>query len=999
MQPILKRHCDRCHGESAQEGSLVLFRRDAVLGVADSGVPIVVPEQPDRSLLIERVTDASAGDLMPLDGQPLSRTEVNVLREWIRDGAEMPDVSGTEHWAYQAPSVDPQALRQASQRNLSPIDYFVEQKRIRSGLPSPSLADPATLARRVSLALTGLPATLQQIDDLQRDPSEENYRRLVDELLASDAFGVHWARHWLDLARYADSNGFQADQLRSSWAYRDWVVDAFNRDKPFDQFAIEQLAGDLLPDANLQTRIATGFHRTPTCNVEAGVQPEANRVQQVFDRVNTTATVFLGSTIECAQCHDHKYDPFTQEDYYRLFAYFNNTPLEVEKASGVRFDFVGPTMDLPLTDEQAARRKQLQKQITSLRAKQDALGGEDRFQAWRTQVSEALRQGRARWLTPTPHFSSTGEEPFQVLDDQSVLLQGNPPGSTEYRFSYDDLEGPILGVRLDALQHDDLPGRGPGRGDAKRTNFVLHDLQMRVETGKKRHLISLADAKASFSQSKYDVAGAIDGDPKTAWAIAPKFDQPHWATFRTTEPVDAPRADQRLVVTLDQHFGRGRVIGRPKVSFLIGPPETVGLTDEIAQLLGKATPLEAAEIEQLRTFFLANDPETRDPERKIRALVSRRDRIQPETTLVMVEQPESRETFVMRRGDYLSPGEPVSPGTPSALHPADADLPPNRLGLARWLVDPDNPLLARVTVNRFWAEVFGRGIVATPEDFGTQADAPTHPELLDWLALEFQSEGWSVKSLLRTMVLSETFRSSSVVTARAAELDPDNRLLSRGPRFRLPAETLRDNALAISGLLCREGAGEPVMPFQPDGIWRAVGRNQPQWTAAQDQDRYRRGLYVVWKRSAPYPSFVTFDAPDRAACTVQRPRTNTPLQALVLLNDHAYAEAAVGLAQRMVLESGSDDPREVAAYGYRIATGREPSLSAVESLLALFESQSALLAENPDLVDQRIGVLPESFLDPAFASGADASEAKRRLGAWYAVANALLNLDQTITLN
>lgn len=1006
VQPILKRHCDRCHGATNQEAGLALHSRAGLLGMADSEEVVVEPGKPFESLLLSRITDAEAGDLMPLDGQALSKREVAVIRRWIAEGASVPDDYGTaEHWAYVTPTkphppANVSALGDSALGNsawpTNAIDRFVLQRLSDEGLQPSERAEPATLARRASLVLTGLPASLDQIRSLEATPNIEAYEELVDDLLASPTFGQHWARHWLDLARYADSNGFQADQLRDSWAYRDWVVSALNADMPFDQFAIKQLAGDLLPDATDADRIATGFHRTPTCNVEAGVHPEANRVNQVFDRVNTTGMVFLGATLECAQCHDHKYDPFTQKDYYSLFAYFNNTPLEVKQTSGVTYDFVGPKMDLPLKTEQQVQIENLEKQIASLETKRDALRSDEEFQTWLTATRSAIQDGKiATWVVPRPEFSSSEGESFEVLDDGSVLVGGTVPQKTVYRFEYSQPQESIVGLRLDCLTHKDLPGTGPGRGDSKRTNFVLHELELAIKTNGETRPVALVDPVASFSQSKYDVGQAVDGLPNTGWAIAPQFKKDHWATFRTSMPVDIEDGET-LTVTLDQHFGMGRVIGRPKISFLVGPPGTTGLSDEIVALLQSEKPLSGKQTRLVRQFFDDRNPQLAKLNKQLAATQKQLKAIKPPSTLVMVEMDDPRETFVMERGDYLALGEKVEPGTPETLHRLDESYPANRLGFANWLVERDNPLLARVTVNRFWAEIFGRGIVSTAEDFGTQCEPPSHPDLLDWLAVEFQDGGstarqWSVKQLLKTIVLSSTFRQSSAFRDDLAAIDPENMLLARGPRYRMTAEAIRDNALAVCGLLSTEGVGEPIMPYQPDGLWRAVGRNQPKWRAATDDDRFRRGLYVLWKRGAPYPSFTTFDAPDRAACTVKRPRTNTPLQALVLLNDRAYAEMAVALSQRMLREAPSSDDRAVAAYGFELATGRKPSEHAINILVQLSRAEATRLNDNETLIEDRLAVLPDPYRDSALDQA--------RVAAWFAVANVLLNLDETITVN
>ena len=998
VQPILQTHCNRCHGQKNQEASLALNTRADFLGVADSDEPIVTPGDASTSLLLSRVTDDSAGDIMPLDGAALSEREILTLRTWIEQGAVMPEhVTPAQHWAYAAPKVDQQLLAQSTQTH--PVDLFVAQQLKAMDLSANPPADPRTIARRVSLALTGLPATIEQAEQFANDPSEKNYERLVDELLASNAFGVHWARHWLDLARYADSNGFQADQLRDSWAYRDWVVNALNEDKPFDRFVTEQLAGDLLPDADEQTRIATGFHRTPTCNVEAGVHPEANRVQQVFDRVNTTGTVFLGTTMECAQCHDHKYDPFTQKDYYQLFAYFNNTPLEVKNTSGVTWDFYGPTMPLPLSAPQANQHEALTAERQALQQQRQKRLQERSLDAWITDTKRRLQQyDSPRWVSPRPKVTTTGGETHQILDDNSVLISGAiPKKNTVYRFQYNAQEAAVLAVRLDALRHDSLPGKGPGRGDKARTNFVLHELTLRTggdqpnAANNALQRVTLMPQQASFSQGNYDFANAVDGKLSTAWAIAPQFTKEHWSTYQLAKPL-AAGAQQTLVVELDQRYGQGRVLGRPKVSFLIGDPRAPVLPAAITNILRSEKPLTGKQRQQLQKHFESMDADLAALDQNIAAIDQQLNAIKPPTTLVMIEQ-ERRETFVMQLGDYQSLGDAVGPGPPASLHALPENAPANRLGLAQWLVDPANPLLARVTVNRFWAEIFGRGIVATPEDFGTQSQSPTHPELLDWLALEFQRQDWSVKAVLKTLVMSESFRRDSKQTEQHQQLDANNSYLARGPRFRLPAETIRDNALAVAGLLCQDQDGPPIMPYQPDGIWRAVGRNQPKWKAADDQNRFRRGLYVVWKRGAPYPNFVAFDAPDRAACTVKRPRTNTPLQALALLNDRVYAEVSIGLAARMMREAASQSPDAIASYGFQLATLQTPTSQIRDALLRLYQSERERIATDEKLAKQRLSIVPAPM--KGTLEGLD----QRELAAWYAVASVLLNLDVTITQN
>lgn len=766
--PILRKNCGRCHGAKTHSGGLQIDRRASALAAGDSGEPIVVPGEPEASLLIRRVVGDADGDRMPPDSDPLSGAQIEKLRRWIEQGAPWPDaLAEPKHWSY-APIVRPAV---PSGEAANPIDRFIRKRFSDTQVAPAPPADPLRQLRRVSLGLTGLPPTPEQIDDYLRDGTTEAYERAVDRLLASPRYGERWAVHWLDLARYADSNGFQADQLRDNWAYRDWVIRALNDDMPFDEFVVDQLAGDLRPNATVEQRIATGFHRMTPCNVEAGVDPEANRVNQVVDRVNTTATVFLGTTLECAQCHDHKYDPFTQQDYYRLFAYFNNTPLEVKHTKGVTWDFYGPTMTLPI---------------------------------------DAARQDRR---------------------DAAV-------------------------GRLEALK-------------AERTEL----------------------------------------------------------TAEADEPGDK--------------------------------------TDEKSERLARLN-------------------------RRIEQLEKNVEELAPPTTLVMEELPEPRATHLLIRGDYQQPGERVEPGTPPALgRPAGSEAGGNRLDLARWLVAPENPLLARVTVNRWWAELFGAGLVTTLEDFGSQADAPSHPELLDWLAVELIESGWSMKHVLRLIVTSDAYRRSARTTAEMLASDPENRLLARGPRFRLRAETIRDNALTASGLLCETMYGRPIMPYQPPNLWRSVGRNQPTWKAADDENRFRRGIYVVWKRAAPYPSFMNFDAPDRSSCTVARPRSNTPLQALTLLNDPAYVEAAAAFADRLLRELPAATDADRIDFAMKLAVTRPATAEETIRLQELLEGQRTVLAAAPEMVEQRIAA--------ASAALEEADRDEVELAAWFAIAHVLLNLDEFVT--
>ena len=992
VQPLLRRHCYRCHGTKIQEAGLQLNLRRGIASEADSEESIIVRHAPEKSLLMQRLANPEHGDLMPLDSEPLTQKEIDLLGQWIAQGAIWPDDLAEDkpedqHWAYQP--IQRPALPERS-KAANAIDHFINKQLRGRDLSVNPPHNRSQLLRRVTLALTGLPPSPEEVDAFLADTTEDAYERVVDRLLSSPRYGEHWAVSWLDLARYADSNGFQADQIRDNWAYRDWVIQAFNDGMPFDEFVIDQIAGDLRPNASVSQRIATGFHRMTTCNVEAGVHPEANRVNQVVDRVNTTATVFLGTTLECAQCHDHKYDPFSQRDYYRLFAYFNNTPLEVKNTSGVTWDFYGPKMDLPMRESLLETRAKLQTKLHELEANRKEIVSQNDmdFDDWQTR----LRASDApAWQPIVPlTFETNGGEEFQILPDGAVLLTGNVPDTVEHTFRISPETDRITAIRIDVLTDDSIPGKGPGRGDAKRTNIILNEFTCELINDKETSPIRLQNAAADFSQAGWDVSGAIDGDRKTGWAIAPQFGKPHWASFVFSEPLIFDPASQQLKITLAQYFGSGRVIGKPRLSIYTEDPAFLDVPDSVRKSAQKK-PAQRSKAEQrtLRKEFDKRNPRLNQVDEQITRVKRELQKVEPDTTLVMQEMKERRQTFVMLRGEYENLGEAVEPATPAML-PRDTTIETtgDRLELARWLTSPANPLLARVTVNRWWAQLFGNGLVTTLEDFGTQSDAPSHPQLLDWLASELIDSGWSMKDVHKQIVMSAAFRRSPDVTTEMLEIDPANRFLARGPRFRLPAESIRDNALAISGLLSDKMYGPPIMPYQPDNIWRSVGRNQPKWVAAKSEDRFRRGAYVVWKRAAPYPSFINFDAPDRGNCTVNRGRSNTPLQALTLLNDPAYTEMALAMADRILQHDDSTTDEARMRYAVKLAVAREPNAFELQVLLDLLESERAVMAANPKPILARTKT--------PFVGMKIRSTDRQELAAWLAVTNALLNLDETM---
>jgi len=856
-----------------------------------------------------------------------------------------------EHWAYVppvlpvAPPAPPGEAFEGWARN--PIDAFVAVRMAAQGLePSPA-ADRATLIRRASLDLIGLPPSLAEVDAFLVDDGPRAYERMIDRLLVSPAFGEQQGRLWLDLARYADSDGYEKDERRTMWRYRDWVIDAFNRDLPFDQFTIEQLAGDLLPDATLEQRIATGFHRNTMVNKEGGADPEEWRVAAVKDRVNTTGEVWLGATVKCAECHNHKFDPLSQEDYYRLYAFFDQT----EDTGNSN----APLIDAPLPD-QLARKSELEAELEELEWQLSTQTPE--LNAELALWQEAWRPTFSAWtaLRPTQTRAREGSR-LAVLDDDSVLALGELPDTDVYEVTAIAPPGTIVALRLQVLTDPSLPAGGPGWSTHR--NFVLNELVVRAAGV----AVPLVSARADYYQQNrpWPAAETIDGDLTNGWAIAGGEGAAHQVIFELAEPLVVTEPTE-LAFELHQHHGGGHLIGRFRLSVTAaGVPDAQPVpspTLEATIQSVERTPDEQAELEALfraRAAFL--DP-LRARARDVRA------EMRYPTAMVMRERSEPRTTHLQVRGNFLDPGRVVEAGVPASMGAPGASAAggPTRLDLARWLVAADNPLTARVTVNRFWQQVFGTGLVRTSNDFGTQGEPPTHPELLDWLAIEFRERGWSVKRLLRTILTSATYRQSSHATRARFASDPGNRWLARGPRLRVDAETVRDIALSVSGLLCNELGGPSVFPPQPEGIWMMTYSGDS-WTASVDCDRYRRGLYTFWRRTAPYPTFMLFDATSREVACSRRPLSDTPLQALALLNDPAFVELAGGLARRMLAEGGAT-PAERAAYGFRLCTTRPPEADEVALLVGLYESELAVGDE---------------------------------LTAWTLVANALLNLEETIT--
>ncbi|MHB8733711.1 MAG: PSD1 and planctomycete cytochrome C domain-containing protein [Terriglobales bacterium] len=1015
VQPLLAANCVRCHGPEVQQNRLRLDSYAGVMKGALSGA-VVIPGKAASSPLVRRLLGQDE-PRMPFQGAPLPAATIVKIQDWINHGAEGPAgaaravAAEAKHWSYVKPvrPALPAVKNAAWARN--PIDRFVLARLEKEGLePSPE-ASRETLMRRVSLDLTGLPPTLAEIDAFVNDRSPHAYQKVVDRLFASPHYGERWARPWLDLARYADTNGYEKDLRRTAWKYRDWVIDALNRDMPFNEFTIEQIAGDMLPHPTLDQEIATGFHRNTLLNQEGGTDPEEQRFYTLVDRVNTTASVWLGTTLGCAQCHNHKYDPFSQKDYYRMMAFFDNAEYKVV-GHGEHF-IQEPTVELP-TPAQATECAAIKKEIAGLEAV--LAQPTPQLAAQQSDWETGLQHLASQWtvLQPT-HVVSLGGASLTVAADGSVLASGKNPEADTYEVEArvsSGTPGPLTALRLEVLPDPGLPQGGPGRDNEG--NFFLSGVQAEVAppgaTGAWKKIV-FKTATANDSQDGYGVGAVIsDGSAEAGWAIdTSKGHAARQAVLIAAAPVGLVAGTRLRVRLLHAMPHASRNIGRFRLAITsaAAPARGAQVPVELQPVLDMAAGKRSAEqAEQLAAFYRTIAP-TLDATRS--ELATRQKALSDlgiATAMIERERPgfERPSTFLRVRGGYLTPGERVYAGTPAALPPLPPDVLPNRLGLAYWLVDEDNPLVARVTVNRFWEQIFGRGIVETAEDFGSQGSRPSHPELLDWLAVEFMhptapkadgkpASAWSMKAIQRLMVTSATYRQVAAATPKLLERDPYNVMLARGPRFRMEAEMIRDSSLAIGGLLSPKIGGPSVFPPQPDGVWD-IPYNADRWVTSPGEDRYRRGLYTFIRRSAPYPSMVTFDAPSREFCTVRRVRTNTPLQALTTLNDPAFFEAARGLAQRMVREGGTT-PEERVSYGFRLSTARLPQAPERTALVAFYRQQLGEFQENPAAARRLLHLPAVTAVQTANPSAPPASAAE--LAAWTMVGNVLLNMDETLT--
>ena len=1008
IYPIFERSCHSCHGPEQQQGKLRLDSRQAALRGGQSG-KIVLPGNSAESSLYQRVAGLNDLVRMPMGGE-LAADEIGLIRNWIDEGAEWPEAAGLaegetpgQHWAFVAPKRPslPQVRNEAWPANA--IDYFIltrlEQEKLS---PSPE-ADRIVLLRRLSLDLVGLPPSIEEVETFLADRRPDAYERQVERLLASPHYGERWGRHWLDAARYADSDGFEKDKPRRVWFYRDWVINALNRDLPYDDFIIQQLAGDLLPDAGQDQIVATGFLRNSMINAEGGIDPEQFRMEALFDRMDAIGKGILGITIQCAQCHDHKYDPLKQEEYYRLFAFLNNT----HEANLAVY-----------TPAEQMKRSEVFRRIREVEEnlKHTHPDWKQKMARWEDRV----RDEQPNWtvLRPTVEDISSGGQKYLPQADGSFLAQGYAPTKHRVKMTVETELRSLTAFRLELMNDPNLPLGGPGR--SLKGTGVLTEFEVEAgATGSPEQLekVEIAGATADIAlpesplEAMFDdksdqlrVTGpiefAIDGDEKTAWGIDAgpgRRNHPRKAVFTANTPITHPQGTLLRFHLSQRHGGansddnQNHNLGRFRISATTSPGATVdplpaGLRETLEIPRLDRTP---SQTQAVFSYWRTTVPEWGQANQSIEELW----RQHPEGTaqLVLEERARRRETHLLNRGDFLSPGRPVSSGVPAFLHPFPQDAPPNRLGFARWLVDSGSPTTARSLVNRVWQAYFGIGLVASSENLGRQSEAPSHPRLLDWLAVEFMEQGWSLKQLHRLIVSSATYRQSSKQTRELRERDPYNRLLARGPRLRVEAEIVRDIALAASGLLNPSIGGASVYPPAPKFLFVPPASYGPKvWKDEKGENRYRRSLYTFRFRSVPFPMLQAFDAPNGDFSCVRRSRSNTPLQALTTLNEPLFLEAAQALALRTLREGGGSDSDRL-TYAFRRCLTRVPSQAEKEELLNL-------------LVRQR-GRLEQGWVNPWYIAGFDqelrstlpGDATPVQLAAWTTVARVLLNLDETIT--
>jgi len=1003
IRPLLSDNCYKCHGpdKNQRQAGLRLDQRNAATKKLESGNAAIVPGSRAKSELWRRISSKDEFTQMPPpdSGKNLTPEEIALIGKWIDQGAEY-----QKHWAFIPPKRPklPPVKNENWVRN--PIDRFILARLEKEGLqPSPE-ANKETLIRRVTFDLTGLPPTIEEIDDFLNDTSPNAYEKVVDRLLRSPHYGEHRARYWLDAARYGDTHGLHLDNKRSIWPYRDWVINAFNTNMPFDQFTIEQIAGDLLPNPTLSQKVATGFNRCNVTTSEGGSIAEEFRVRYAVDRVETVGTVFMGLTVGCAVCHEHKFDPISHKEFYGMFAFYANT---ADRAMDGNALLPPPSVKVPSAEQQrkmqqyeqqiAGLQQRIQKELASIKYTEpkqpdDAQVAEPREVVW---IDDALPQGAVpqgnegrdswKWVTSQEGPVFSGDKATTRTGDGTTqhYFTGAKPGlkvsAGDKLFAYVYLD-PANPPKQIMLQFND------GTWEHRATwggNYIPWG---KPGAPSRRRMGKLPPA-GKWVRLEVDAqhVGLKPGSTINGWAFTQYDGTVYWDKAGIVKTDAVPKHFDSL---LAWEAAQKRV----KNSKL---PNTVKQALKVPRKKRNA-----AQAKTLRNYFLEHactkTRSTFEPlHKRLAAVEKKRQQLEksiPATLIMLEKQKNRRPTYVLKRGEYDKPdkSQKVKPGIPAAFGALPENVPRNRLGLAKWLVSRENPLTARVTVNRFWQQSFGTGIVETTEDFGSQGKWPSHPALLDWLAVDFIDSGWNVKRMQKMIVMSATYRQSSELTPKSHRRDPDNRLLARGPRFRLDAEVIRDNALAVSGLLVRTIGGPSVKPYQPTGLWKAVGytnSNTANFTQDHGKKLYRRSMYTFWKRTAPPPTMSIFDAPSREACTVRRERTNSPMQALALMNDTQFVEASRKFAERIVTEGGSTTDERL-TFAFRCCTARKPDGDELRVIKQVYDSHLAEYRKDPKAALKllSVGEAPRNKqLDPA------------ELAAWTMVANLILNLDETIT--
>ena len=1012
IRPIFSDTCFACHGpdENKVKGKLRLDSLDAARKGGKSGEPAITPGHPEKSEVMKRLLTKDTDDHMPPADfhKVLSKAQIALVEQWIKEGAEYQG-----HWAFQIP-VKPTVPTIPAGGNA--IDGFLAQGLTAKGLKPNGDAPKATLLRRAALDLTGLPPSDNDLQAYLADSSPEAWSKAIDRLMASPHYGENMAMQWLDFARYADSNGFQSDTQRTMWPYRDWVIKAFNDNKPFDAFTVEQLAGDLLPHATRDQIVATAFHRNHRLNGEGGRIVEEWFAENVIDRIETTGSTWMGLTMNCCRCHDHKYDPISQKEFYQFFAYFNSN-----NESGVLGEFGGsgrtraggntaPLISLPTEEQQ----KQIDATSAALSSAEAALKGipssqPELFAKWLDRQRAAFSKEGVAWQSlPDEKVTAKENAEFKRLDDGSWLVSGGTADKETYVVEASPAPGLLTAVRLEALPDDSHPGKSLGR--AFNGNFVLSAFEIRLQTsdGKTTNL-PLVKAETDYDQAGWSIAKLAPSpmtkgkakkadNNKAGWAIGGNLAEnrvPRKAIF-TIAPTTIP-AGAKLVVVMRHDAVANHSMGRFRLNLSGQDPKLLSLktdpaTEAARRLMAKPVDqLTKADSKTLEKLF-ADSPE--HPRFAATAKVATAKTAfetannAPVTVMVMNELPKPRDAFVLLRGEYDKIGPKVERALFRALPPMPAGEPNNRLGFARWLVSGQHPLTARVWINRAWERFFGIGLVKTSENFGSQAEWPSNPELLDWLAVEFVDRKWDMKAMQKLIMTSSAYRRSAAVTAEMLDKDPDNRLLARGPRFRLPAEVIRDQALWTAGLLVDKQGGPSVKPYMPEAVWdeTSVYGDMRNYKADTGEGLWRRSLYTIWKRTAAPPTMLLFDSAGREVCTVKRSRSNTPMQALSLLNEVTFVEAARKLAEQSLRQPGDNDAK--LAWTFRKVVRRDATPAELTVLRKGLDKRLSTYAADATLA-------PKLLAQGLSKAAADLDP--NQLAAWTATANILLNLDETVT--